>query len=376
MSLRSLPKYLRIAACLEREINRGKWKPSVCLPAERVMAKKFGVSHITLRNALMVLMQRGLISREHGRGTFVLDPLRDRAATRNIMLVGQSGEKSRYLRDPYYSLLLRGVEQELMKRGLDLIIRMKHDRSLGALLNDKTRSDGLLITGYNSRIKSETRELIRQNIPFVIVGRSPSDQSLPFVDSDKEGGGCLAAQWLLKRGCQRIAFLVSSRRLTFQQRLRGYRSALISGGVGLNKWLVKIVSPQMGDCRQAVRDFFVSRAPDGLILNLPLDMTKVVLEEWRALTERQGRPLPFVGFNDPGHIYSRSVLPGAFIQSPLEEIGQRATAILIDRIERRVAGPEQQVLPVRLVECRGDRIGLAHKQNKKITKTSSVKCLK
>lgn len=39
-----------------------------------VLATEFGVAPLTVRNALAQLEQDGLISREHGRGTFVRDP--------------------------------------------------------------------------------------------------------------------------------------------------------------------------------------------------------------------------------------------------------------------------------------------------------------
>ena len=41
------------------------------LPAERALAEEYEVSYITVRHALAVLRDRGLIVSIHGRGTFV-----------------------------------------------------------------------------------------------------------------------------------------------------------------------------------------------------------------------------------------------------------------------------------------------------------------
>ncbi len=41
------------------------------LPKERDLAEEFGVSYVTLRHAMAILRERGLIVSIHGRGTYV-----------------------------------------------------------------------------------------------------------------------------------------------------------------------------------------------------------------------------------------------------------------------------------------------------------------
>jgi DNA-binding GntR family transcriptional regulator len=54
-----------IAACIEAgEITHR-------LPAERDLAREFGVAYQTLRHSMKLLRQRGLIITRRGRGTFV-----------------------------------------------------------------------------------------------------------------------------------------------------------------------------------------------------------------------------------------------------------------------------------------------------------------
>jgi DNA-binding GntR family transcriptional regulator len=65
------PKYLQIAAQLRRDIRDGNFQPNNRLPAETVLAERFRVSPITLRNALGILRAEGLIESRHGVGTFV-----------------------------------------------------------------------------------------------------------------------------------------------------------------------------------------------------------------------------------------------------------------------------------------------------------------
>jgi len=65
------PKYLRIHADLRDRITSGKWPPGLPLPAQRELASEFGVSIMTLRQALQLLADDGLIDTRHGSGTFV-----------------------------------------------------------------------------------------------------------------------------------------------------------------------------------------------------------------------------------------------------------------------------------------------------------------
>ncbi len=65
------PKYLRIHAELRDRIAVGAWAPGQPLPAQRDLAAEFGVSIMTLRQALQLLADDGLIATRHGQGTFV-----------------------------------------------------------------------------------------------------------------------------------------------------------------------------------------------------------------------------------------------------------------------------------------------------------------
>src|SRR5919108_5832892 len=55
-------------------MRTGELVPGARLPSHREMATTFGVAPMTIRQVLARLEQEGLISREHGRGTFVRAP--------------------------------------------------------------------------------------------------------------------------------------------------------------------------------------------------------------------------------------------------------------------------------------------------------------
>jgi len=65
------PKYLRIHDDMRERIASGRWPVGSPLPSQRDLADEFGVSIMTLRQALQLLADDGLIDTRHGSGTFV-----------------------------------------------------------------------------------------------------------------------------------------------------------------------------------------------------------------------------------------------------------------------------------------------------------------
>jgi GntR family transcriptional repressor for pyruvate dehydrogenase complex len=66
----------QVAAQLLAEVGNGRYPPGSRLPREGILADEAGVSRLTLREAVRVLRDKGVLSVEQGRGTFVNPPAR------------------------------------------------------------------------------------------------------------------------------------------------------------------------------------------------------------------------------------------------------------------------------------------------------------
>lgn len=66
-----IPAYRRIATDLADRIRAGQYRPGDALPAQRELSASYGVTLMTLRQALQELRDEGLIVQQAGRGTFV-----------------------------------------------------------------------------------------------------------------------------------------------------------------------------------------------------------------------------------------------------------------------------------------------------------------
>ena len=63
--------YQQLADSLRDKIYEGQYAFGDKLPSERSLAEKFGISHLTVRKALAILEEEGMLLRVQGKGTFV-----------------------------------------------------------------------------------------------------------------------------------------------------------------------------------------------------------------------------------------------------------------------------------------------------------------
>jgi GntR family transcriptional regulator len=66
-----VPLYHQLAERLFAEIRDGRYSPGSKLPSEHELAEAFGLGRPTVRQATAALIQRGLVERRRGSGTYV-----------------------------------------------------------------------------------------------------------------------------------------------------------------------------------------------------------------------------------------------------------------------------------------------------------------
>lgn len=69
-----IPVYYQLKEDIKHNISIGVWKTGQCIDSERELSETYGVSRMTIRQALGELVHEGILVREKGKGTFVCDP--------------------------------------------------------------------------------------------------------------------------------------------------------------------------------------------------------------------------------------------------------------------------------------------------------------
>ena len=137
---------------------------------------------------------------------------------------------------PYYSGIVRGIENVIEASGMHLIVSSGHAdekferKAAGYLL--QRRSDALILH-LETMSDVELLGWLEQNLPaetpVVIMGRHVSELGNRCIYLDNEKGGFLATQHLLERGHEHIAHITGPLAMKdSRDRLQGYRRALES----------------------------------------------------------------------------------------------------------------------------------------------------
>ena len=66
-----IPAYAQVAQSIKTKIANGEYPPGSRIPAETVIGQTYGVALMTVRQAIRVLVEQGLLRRIHGIGTLV-----------------------------------------------------------------------------------------------------------------------------------------------------------------------------------------------------------------------------------------------------------------------------------------------------------------
>ena len=68
-----IPVYFQLKNDLVKKIAQGLWKTGECIASERELCEIYGVSRMTIRQAIGELVQEGVLTRLKGKGTFVCE---------------------------------------------------------------------------------------------------------------------------------------------------------------------------------------------------------------------------------------------------------------------------------------------------------------
>ncbi len=72
-----VPVYRQLAAILREAIERGDYPPGRPIPSENRLAQEHDLARVTVRKAIRLLMDEGLVQGVQGRGVYVTEQPRE-----------------------------------------------------------------------------------------------------------------------------------------------------------------------------------------------------------------------------------------------------------------------------------------------------------
>ena len=196
------------------------------------------VSRILNGTAVVSKEKREAVDRAIAELGFVPNPIARGLAGGRTMSVGVV---TQIIDSPFYSLALRGIEEELSPAGYSPLFVSGHWNAVEeARCIDVLRSrrvDGIIV--LTGRLSDDALRNLAKSIPVVVTGRTLSAPNLYSLDFNNFEGARLATHHLLALGHRDIAFIAGAPgHPDSTERLRGYKSALKAAGLKFNAALV------------------------------------------------------------------------------------------------------------------------------------------
>jgi len=238
--------------------------------------------------------------------------------------------------NPLYPEIAKGVEDVAHKHGYNLLLcnteqdRKKEKDYLSLLMNRKV--DGCIVTS-SLLSPDEIREIQKETVPIVVIGRCQNNPGFHCVFTDYIKGGFTATSYLIELGYARIAhiggpeFLYESRDKT-----EGYRKALIENGLPLDDTLIVEADNEIESGYLAVKKLLrLSPRPEAIFASSDL-VAIGALDALKTEGVKVPEEIALVGFDN--------IKMAAFVEPklttvaiPVHRMGLTAARLLFDAME-------------------------------------------
>jgi GntR family transcriptional regulator of arabinose operon len=348
------PKYVDLARHLMREIAVGQLKVGDRLGTEHDLSQRYGLSRVTVRQALELLENEGYVCRKRARGTFVARTIEEGdhygLAGGRVLIVCSNEQKCQSDEDAAFCTVLRAIEQSLAQRhyAAQILSVGQHPRE------DRQRLRSLVGHGDIAAMLSigpclEAYHDLLTGIP-VVTSCSFYPTIFPWVGDDVSLACRESVTHLLENGHRRIAMLCGSwiDGKAFAAFARGYVAAMSAAGVDHDRSLMVHAYP--GELLEESAASILSRSPaPTAIVCENSRVCQVVLKAAEALGRKIPDDLSVIGYGqNVCEIHGPAPIT-AFVPETAK-VGELAVDLLDRLMSARAEEVEPLYVPGRLFE--------------------------
>ena len=343
----NLPKYRQIAAVLEEYLLRSNLPEGERFFSDRALAQRFSTTSVTVAHSLNYLVNKGLLSRRAGSGTYVGKNIPNRSSQRRIGIVCHEMICS----DEFYSApILRKFGAFFEKNNCECI-SFKSDPADWRRLLAEYQLAGLMVFVPKEGFAGELQNLRNDNIPGVSIGYAmPELPSVSFGTDHTEAVG-MAVDYMYKLGHRQIALLHTNTQASSSVFERSYRQAMWEHKLPLNPmWEITLSydenSGRMFFEYDEIKKHWQKLQAGGNTPTAILVQNIFDAVAFYNFAAQNGLDIPgdisLIAFDDPPFV-SQLNPPLTVISQDLDCISNSAAQTLLDMIENRfVPGNLQQ----------------------------------
>ncbi len=333
------------------------------LPSEGEIAKKCGVSKMTSKLALNSLAEEHIIYRIPRKGSFLaaadLNKIRSMIDVNSVS--GCSAVNSDYLAliipklDSYCGNIVKVILKAAANYNYHVIIKYsdgiseKEEQILSEITKVSEIKGVILFPGDNNTCGIELLNYKVRNYPIVIIDRVYKEIEFDSICHDNYQGAKAAVSHLIQKGHSKIGFIsksisnVTSR----EERYQGYMTGMMEANMHIRKESVRTNDNMV--FIDALKDYLVNN--EGLTAVFCAD-DYIAVYIYYAATEL-GKKIPedlsIIGFTD-NEILNYIPLKMTTVRQPVEELGNLAVEVLLDKIADSNTPPRTIRIKTEIVE--------------------------
>jgi len=222
------PLYVQLADHLRNKILKGEIKVGDKLPSESEMIKEYSLGRLTIRDALSVLANEGLIEKHHGKGTFC---------------------KAEYNTPKYrVDVILNLKDMYFVHHYLHAICTEFEDKDVSVILHDSKDCD-MTITSHIEKILSvgtngiilqpssgakeapndmtdAFKKLMQNNIPYIMIDNIYKGSETSYVIMNEIESGRIVANYFKTLGHKKLCMITCDGNSDSDLRLKGFKEEL------------------------------------------------------------------------------------------------------------------------------------------------------
>lgn len=334
---KNAPKYLEITEWIREQIGSGKLQAGEKIVSENNLSKLFSVSRQTVRHAIGVLVEEGILVRVQGSGTFV----------NQRKYCSQEGNKrlavvTTYVDGYIFPRMIQGIEKILFEKGYSVQMAFTNnlvakERSILEDILRKNEISGLITETTKSGLPNPNlglyRELADRGIPVLFINSYYTALPFPHVSMNDRMAGREAVRHLLSMGHRKIGGVFKLDDGQGHLRYQGYMEAMYEKGISYQDADVVWIDTEDVRNLEKCGDRILERTKDCTALVVYNDEVAFgLLEVLKKRRIRVPEDLSLVSIDDSDLAFLGGIRLSS-VPYPMERLGEKAACNLVQMLQ-------------------------------------------
>lgn len=257
------PKYMELVNWIREQVESKKFSPGQKMYSENRLKDMFHVSRQTVRHAVAILEEEGVLVRKRGSGTYVSDIRQENLENKTRIAVVTT-----YVDGYIFPKTIQGIEEVLFEKGYSVQIAFTNNQ----VSREKTILEDILSRNEVAGVIAETTKsglpnpnlslygtLQKRGIPILFINSYYPQLSAPHVSLNDRMAGMRAVEYLIERGHRKIGGIFKLDDGQGHMRYAGYLDAMGKAGIEIDDSRIVWIDTDMMKHLGEYRNLLISR---------------------------------------------------------------------------------------------------------------------